>query len=72
MARPRGRPKQLYGPIVNVKLNAMTHVHLSAIAILRGQTLSQVIRKILNKAMKQEWAKCMDDASKLTQNPPGS
>jgi len=30
MARPKGRPKELHGPVVGVKLPVMTHVQLQA------------------------------------------
>ncbi|MFZ5451843.1 MAG: hypothetical protein ACOZF2_08260 [Thermodesulfobacteriota bacterium] len=55
MSRPKGRPRELHGPIVGVKLPVMTHVKLVASAKSRGQSLSRVIRDTLEEAMQKEW-----------------
>jgi hypothetical protein len=55
MTRPRGRPREFHGPIINVKLPALTHIQASALAKVKGQTLSQVVRESLTEAMAREW-----------------
>jgi len=55
MKRPQGRPKELYGPLVTVRLNALTHVQLQAKAMEKGQTMSRVIRDCLAQEMAREW-----------------
>ena len=53
--RPRGRPKVFDGPLVTVKLPALTHNQVNALAKIRGQSRSQVVRDALAEAMRREW-----------------
>jgi len=53
--RPVGRPKVLHGPNINVKLPTITAVQINALAKVKGQTTSHVVRECLTEAMAKEW-----------------
>jgi hypothetical protein len=55
MKRPVGRPKTLHGPIVTVKLPAIVSIQVNALAKVKEQSVSQVIRSAVTDAMKKEW-----------------
>lgn len=55
LKRKQGRPRELYGPLITVKLNALTHIHLQAMAKEKGKTMSQTVRDTLRDAIEKDW-----------------
>jgi hypothetical protein len=51
----RGRPKELHGPLVVAKVPAITAVQIEALAKVKGQSKSEVVRNCLTSAMEREW-----------------
>jgi hypothetical protein len=53
--RKRGRPKQFFGPMLNIKFSALTHAQIVGLASFKGQSVSQVIRDCLRESMDREF-----------------
>lgn len=54
MAKPVGRPKELFGPLVTVRLDTLTHLKLAGLAKDKGLAMSQTVREVLARGLALE------------------